>query len=98
MPSSSRAFVQSAAEVLEEVDVLGEVPVTEELVMDAGTPGCAESVGELAVVEEAGHRRGEGIEVVGIVEQQAVALVNDLVLDPADAAGDQSAAPSTSLR
>jgi hypothetical protein len=38
-------------EAFEEVDVLGEVPVTEELVMDARPPGCPESVGEFAVVQ-----------------------------------------------
>ena len=40
-----------------------------------------------SVVQEAGHRRGEAVEVVGI-DQQTVALVDDLVLDPADATGD----------
>ena len=52
-----------AAQSLEEVDVLGEVAVAEELVVDARPCRGAESVGEPAVVQQAGHRRGERIEV-----------------------------------
>ena len=94
------AFGESGrgAEALEEVGVLGEVPVAEELVLHTRSRGRAEPVGELAVVQEAGHPRRQRIEVVGVVDEQPVAPVDDLVLDAADAAGDDRARPSTSPR
>ena len=49
----------SRAETGEELDVLGEVPVAEEVVLDPGVGGGAEAVGERRVVEQADHRRGE---------------------------------------
>ena len=49
-PRRDRASSGRAAQAVEQVDVLGEVPVTEELVLDPRSAGVAEPVGELRVV------------------------------------------------
>ncbi len=79
---------RSGGEAFEELDELGEVAVAEELIVYPRPSGRSEPGSELAIVEESLDGCGEGIEIVGIVDQQTVPLVNDLVLDPTDATGN----------
>ncbi len=57
--------------------------VREEAGSNTGAGGVTEPVGEAPIVEEAFHGCGEAFEVVR-VDQQAIAVVDDLVLDTAD--------------
>ena len=84
----------SGAESGEEFDVLGEVPVAEEVVLDAGARSAPQSFGEPMVLEQAGRRGGAGVEVVRL-DQQAVVFVDDLVLYPTDPTGDDRTRSST---
>jgi hypothetical protein len=67
------------------------VPRAEELLDHAGVGGVAHLLRGPRVVEQGAQSAAKRREVTGVVEQQAVLAVGDLVLDAADATGDNGA-------
>ena len=72
----------------DQLDVLAQAVDAEEAVDHAAAGGVAEQAGPLGVGEQLPDRRAEGREVAGVVDEDARLAVDDLVLDAADAAGD----------
>src|SRR6476620_4127652 len=75
-------------EALEEVDVLREVPVAEIAVHHPRPGPRAEHAGVLLVGQGRLQVPGEGLEVLGVVDEQTTLAVHDLVLDAAHGRGD----------
>src|SRR3982074_3050219 len=73
-------------QLLHEVEVLHQAADREELVAHAPHPRLAHGARPLRVLQESAHGRTVGGEVGGVVEQDPGLAVDDLVLDPADAA------------
>src|SRR4029077_15524763 len=77
----------SREDALEQFDVLAEVPRAEEVIAHRDLRRLAESLRVVWVGEQRGDARPERLEIFG-VDEVAGAAVLDLVLDAADARGD----------
>jgi hypothetical protein len=82
---------RSLEDPLEGLGFCREVLYREEVVAHALARGRAEPPGPCRVVEDPSDRLTAGGDVGGIVDQQSTLVVHDLVLDPADARGDDRA-------
>jgi hypothetical protein len=66
--------------------------VTEELLVGALVPGTCQAVSERLVLEQAADSTAERVEIMGIVDEESLLAVGDLIDDAADPAGDDGPA------